>query len=202
MKGLIDFLKATVAGGFFVVLPVVLAFLIVSETLDLLVGISEPFTEFLTGRGLDKVANRTLVSILILVLICFVLGLMTRTRIGRAVGGFFERAILEPIPGYSVFKTLTRTIGGLDRSVAFSPGLMSDSTGETEPVLVVEEHANGAMTILKPMAPTPTMGPLRVVSGDRVQLLDAPLMQFMECYFHFGHGVKDLMETSGSQSNE
>jgi hypothetical protein len=48
-------------------------------------------------------------------------------------------------------------------------------------------------TLVKPMVPTPTMGPVTGLPGDRVELLDVPLMQFMDCYFQFGHGVKDLM---------
>jgi uncharacterized membrane protein len=70
---------------------------------------------------------------------------------------------------------------------------MQNADGTRTPVLAVEEHAGGDVTVLIPMAPTPTVGPLRVVPRTRVQLLDVPLGQFMECYFHFGSGVKDML---------
>jgi len=193
MKGIIEFLKATFVGGFFVVLPVVLVWMIVVETIDLLVGIATTVSEFLVGKGLKAFSDPELVAVLILVGVCFATGLAMRTRIGTAVGRFIERLILDPLPGYKVFKTLTQSLGGMDQSSAFTPALMQESDGTRTPVLAVEEHAGGDVTVLIPMAPTPTVGPLRVVPRTRVQRLDVPLGQFMECYFHFGSGVKDML---------
>jgi len=193
MKSIFEFLKATVGGGFFVVLPVVLAWMIVVETIDLLIGIATTVSEFLVGKGLKAFSDPELVAVLILVGVCFAMGLAMRTRIGTAIGRFIERLILEPLPGYKVFKTLTHSLGGIDQSSAFTPALMQDSDGTRTPVLAVEEHAGGDVTVLIPIAPTPTVGPLRVVPRDRVQRLDVPLAEFMECYFHFGSGVKDML---------
>ena len=193
MKSIFGFLKATIVGGFFVVLPVVLVWMIVVETIDLLVGIATTVSEFLVGKGLKAFSDPELVAVLILVGVCFAMGLAMRTRIGTAIGRFIERLILEPLPGYKVFKALTHSLGGIDQSSAFTPALMQNADGTRTPVLAVEEHAGGDVTVLIPMAPTPTVGPLRVVPGSQVQRLDAPLGQFMECYFHFGSGVKDML---------
>jgi uncharacterized membrane protein len=193
MKSIIGFLKATIVGGFFVVLPVVLVWMIVVETIDLMVGIATTVSEFLVGKGLKAFSDPEVVAVLILVGVCFAMGLAMRTRIGTAVGRFIERLILDPVPGYKVFKTLIHSLGGLDQSSAFTPALLTDGDGTRTPVLAVEEHAGGDVTVLIPMAPTPTVGPLRVVPRSRVERLDVPLVQFMECYFHFGSGVKDML---------
>jgi uncharacterized membrane protein len=193
MKGFFGFLKATIAGGFFVVLPVVLVWLIVVETIDLVLDFATTVSEFLVGQGLKAFSDPELVAVLILVGICFVTGLAMRTRIGSAIGRFMERLVLNPIPGYTVFKTLTHSLGGLDQTSAFAPCLMDGGDGVREPVLAVEEHDGGNVTVLVPIAPTPTVGTLRVVPRTRLERLDVPLMQFMECYFHFGSGIKDLM---------
>jgi len=199
MRGIFGFLKATVMGGFFVVLPVVLGWMIVTETLDLLVGIATTASEFLVGKGLEAFADPELVAVLILVGVCFVLGLAMRTRIGTAAGQLIERLVLDPLPGYRVFKTLTQSLGGIDKSSAFNPALMQGPDGVRTPVLAVEEHAGGDVTVLVPMAPTPTVGPLHVVPRSRVRRLDVPLVKFMECYFHFGSGIKDLVGTGASE---
>lgn len=193
MKGLFGFLKATIAGGFFVVLPVVLVWLVVAETIELLVGIATTVSEFLVGKGWKAFSNPELVAVLILVGVCFVMGLAMRTRIGSAIGGFIERLVLNPVPGYKVFRTLTHSLGGLDQSSAFTPALLDEGDGTRAPVLAIEEHAGGDVTVLVPMAPTPTVGPVRVVPGNRVRRLNVSLVDFMECYFHFGSGVKDVI---------
>jgi uncharacterized membrane protein len=200
MKGLFGFLKATIGGGFFVVLPVVLVWLVTAEAIDLLIGMATGVSEFLVGKGLQTFANPEFVAVLILIAVCFFTGLAMRTRIGLAVGSFIERLILNPIPGYKVFKTLTHSLGGLDETAAFTPALLRDADGDRTPVLVVEEHAGGDATVLVPMAPTPTVGPLRIVSRERIELLDVPLVTFMECYFHFGSGVKDLVRSRSPMS--
>jgi len=193
MKGFFGFLKTTIVGGFLVVLPVVLVWLVVAETLELLVGLATTVSEFLVGKGLKTFSDPELVAVLILVGVCFITGLAMRTRVGSAVGRFIERLVLDPVPGYKVFKTLTHSLGGLDKSSAFTPALLDDGDGTRAPVLAVEEHPGGDFTVLVPMAPTPTVGPVRVVPGCRLQRLDVPLVDFMECYFHFGSGVKDVI---------
>jgi len=199
MKGIFGFLKATVMGGFFVVLPVVLVWMIVAETIDLMVGIATTVSEFLVGKGLKAFADPELVAVLILAGVCFVMGLAMRTRIGTAIGRFIERLLLDPLPGYKVFKTLIQSLGGTDTSSAFTPALMLGPDGVRTPVLAVEEHAGGDVTVLVPMAPTPTVGPLHVVPRSRVQRLNVPLGEFMECYFHFGSGIKDLVATGAAE---
>lgn len=204
MKGLFGFLKATIVGGFFVVLPVVLIWLVVAETIELLVGVATTVSEFLVGKGLKAFSDPELLAVLILIGVCFVTGLAMRTRIGSKIGGFIERLVLNPIPGYKVFKTLTHSIAGLDQSSAFTPALLDEGDGTRAPVLAVEDHADGGVTVLVPMAPTPTVGPVRVVPGSRVQRLNVSLVDFMECYFHFGSGVKDVIagDAPGRSSSE
>ena len=45
MKSFADFVKTTVAGGFFVVLPIFLVWLILGETVDFLMALASPIAE-------------------------------------------------------------------------------------------------------------------------------------------------------------
>jgi len=193
MKGVFQFLKATIAGGFFVVLPVVLVSMVVAETVGMLVDVATVVSEFLVGEGIEFLSDPQVVAVLILIAVCFLTGVAMQTRIGSAFGRFIERLVLDPLPGYRVMKTLTQSIGGFDTSSAFTPAIMDAGDGTRAPVLAVEEHRNGDVTVLIPMAPTPTVGPIRVVSGDRVHRVDVSLTEFMDCYFNFGSGTKELM---------
>ena len=53
MKGLLDFLKTTFLGGFFVLLPVLLVFLLLGEVVDLVVALGTPIAGLLPEAWLD-----------------------------------------------------------------------------------------------------------------------------------------------------
>jgi hypothetical protein len=104
------------------------------ETIDLLLGMATDLSEFLVGKGLKTFANPELVAVLILIGLCFFMGLAMRTTLGQVVGRFIERLVLNPIPGYRVLKILTHSLGGLDESTAFTPALLRDADGSRTPV--------------------------------------------------------------------
>ena len=58
---------------------------------------------------------------------------------------------------------------------------------------MVEEHENGHVTIMLPWSPTPFAGSIKIVSRDRIELLDTKLGEFTEVLSHWGVGVHDLL---------
>ena len=49
MKNLLEFLKTTAMGGLFVLLPVLLLYLLLSEALDLIVALATPIADLFPG---------------------------------------------------------------------------------------------------------------------------------------------------------
>jgi uncharacterized membrane protein len=84
-------------------------------------------------------------------------------------------------------------LGTRDRA-AFLPAVLHSSDGEREIVYVVEEHSDGSLTILVPWAPTSFAGSVKIVSCDRVEMLETSLGDASRALSCWGVGVHDLLK--------
>jgi hypothetical protein len=78
MKTLADFIKPTLIGGLLIVLPVYIAVLLILKAVQGLVSAVKPITAAIPG----SVKFEGILAILILAAICFIAGLIVRTRAG------------------------------------------------------------------------------------------------------------------------
>ena len=97
MKALSEFTKATLIGGLVVMLPLGL-FALVAEKI---VEIIRPLADWIAAWLPRWFHFPDVVALLLLLLLCFVAGLLAETRAGQSTGSFIERVILNRIPGYS-----------------------------------------------------------------------------------------------------
>lgn len=194
MKGIVDFVKTCVVGGFFGILPILLIALVMGEAVDLLSGIASPIAEALPVEELGGVEVARLVALGIILGACFLAGLLLRTRFGTWSTGLVEGALLNRVPGYRMLKTLTHRLGGLDEGTLFSAAL-ADLHGSDSRALafIVEEHADGRYTLLVPNAPTPTVGTLYVLPRERVQRIAATPAAVLNCFTQWGIGSSRLL---------
>lgn len=82
MKKLLAFLKTTILGGIFVMLPIVLIFLAFVEAYDLVVLVSTSITDLLFPGYITKSWISILIALGLLILISFILGLVMKSDIG------------------------------------------------------------------------------------------------------------------------
>ena len=202
MRNLASFVKTTVVGGFFVVVPVVLAFLIVDETLELVVVIADPIADLFPIEGLEPETEKTLVGILLIVLISFLTGLATRTEIGARFGGWVEGLVLERLPGYKLFKSVSRRFAGDERDARFLPAVVTTPFGTRMLAFIVEEHENGDMTVFIPSAPTPAVGAIHIVGKEQVRKLDVPITSVATCFWEFGMGAGQLLASPAADPQQ
>jgi uncharacterized membrane protein len=109
MKGVLEFVRTTVVGGVLVVLPIVLLVMVLMETVDLIGAITEPIAAALPGDEIGGVEVAVLLALLVILLLCFLTGLIAGTQIGSSVSLFFERTFLDRVPGYKLIKGLTQS---------------------------------------------------------------------------------------------
>jgi len=115
MSELSGLLKNTLTGGLFVVLPVLLVILILREVFDMLVAIAEPISALVGIKGRTEGIEEIVVAIVLLVLVSFLIGLASRTKLGVTVGRWVERDILDRMPSYRLLRTLSRRFSGDDK---------------------------------------------------------------------------------------
>ena len=189
MKTFGEFIKATFIGGLLVILPLGIVSIFVVKIVLMLKPVVAPIVERLPGRLHFPTA---IVSVLLL-LACFVSGLLARTRAGQGAGKLFERGILHHIPGYSMVRSLTRRIGNVEESEKFAPALV-EIEDALVPAFVVEEHADGRYTVFVPSAPTPGVGAIYIMAKERVHLIDVPFLKTVKCVSSWGAGSAELLQ--------
>jgi len=202
VKGMVQFFKTTLAGGFFFLLPAALMYLIFGQIFDLGISLGTPIADLLPENAFGDVETDRVIATLLLLVVCFLAGLAMRTRIGRDIEAWLEKTFLEPIPGYRVLRTFSQTISTAKSSDTFQAAIVKISAGHRTPALLVEEHSSGDYTVLFPIAPTPTLGTIQIVSRERVQKVETPMPGALEPFLNWGVGTEKLLNDARSPTEK
>src|SRR4051812_46028607 len=100
MKHAVAFITRALVSGLLVVVPIYLALLLLLKALGSVAGLVKPVAALLP----DSIPAQTLLSLLLVLLICLVVGLAIRTRGGQAVRNRLERSFFVRIPGYAMLR--------------------------------------------------------------------------------------------------
>jgi len=203
MKQLLEFLKTTVLGGLFVLLPLLLLYLLLSEAVGLIVVLAEPIADLFPRATFDKIKHPVAVGLGLIMGVSFLIGLALRSENGRRLGHWIEGTLLNRMPVYSALKKLTTGFGEAGKEGAFKTAVFNSQGGEREIVYIIEDHGNGYLTVLHPWAPTAFSGSVKVVNQDRLEILDANLGDVSRVLSHWGVGVRNLLDkqTAGTESS-
>ena len=196
MKKILEFVKSVVAGGFFVVLPLLVIILVFGELFELLVQLTEPVSKTLPFDVFTNTTLATLIVVIEAVLICFMAGFVVRTRWGGGMLRLAERKILDNIPIYTMIKNLTHRFAGHE-GTQFIP-VEVDLYGSESRMLgvIVEELPDDRLAVFIPTVPVTTVGQLHLLPRDRVTVLDTALSNFMNSVSQWGVGTSKLYDNS------
>lgn len=188
MQKLLSFLKATLLGGALVVLPAWLAMLLLLKAVVHLGGLVKPVSANLP----ESVRHPIIIASLLMLLVCFLVGVLIRTAIGHQVRHAFEANLLERLPGYSTIRNVAAQIGQLEKGSGFKPAFV-----EIEDALcicfIIEEHPGDLRTVFVPSSPTPAAGSIYIIAASRVHPLDVPVTTALKCVTRWGTGSSELL---------
>jgi uncharacterized membrane protein len=188
MKRFLEFLKTAVLGGALVVLPVWLTvLLLLKAVLQLQIFVKPVSTALPEGVGHPRV-----LAVLVLLALCFVVGALVRTAIGRQVRRAVERSLLERLPGYTTLRNVAAQLGDMENARGFQPALVEVEEA-LAPAFIIEEHPDGRYTIFVPSAPTPAAGAIYIMDRARVHPIDVPLTTVFRVVTKWGTGAGELL---------
>jgi uncharacterized membrane protein len=197
MKQFVEFLKTTVIGGLFLLLPVLLLYMLLTEALQLVAGLATPIADLFPKGVFAQVEVPVLIALILIVGVSFLLGLALRSAALSRLGGWIESTVLSRLPAYTVLKRLTMGFAK-EEAAAFKPGLLISTEGWRDIVYVIEDHGDGHLTVLVPWAPTAFSGSVKVVSRDRVEMLDANIGDVSKVLSLWGVGTRELLVKGGA----
>jgi len=187
MKLAREFITSTVVGGLFVVVPVYLAVLLLLKGMQSVGALVKP----IAAMHPDWMPAEGFISLLLVLAICFVVGMAVRTKTGLAVRERME-VLFEKLPGYGLLRSLTQRLAGDTDQEAWKPALV-EIEDALVPAFIIEEFEDGRFTVFVPSIPTPFAGAVYILDAKRVHLVDVPFTQAVRSISRWGSGSRDLV---------
>jgi uncharacterized membrane protein len=188
MKQALVFVTKSLIGGLIIVVPIYLAVLLLLKAMKSVMGLVQPFTYLLP----DSIPADKILSLLLVLIICFLIGVAVRTEAGHRVRERIEKAFFERIPGYALFRSLTQRVAGKAEESAWKPAL-AEIEEALVPAFIIEEFEDGRYTVFVPSIPTPFAGAVYILDRERVHPLDVPFTEALKAVSRWGSGSMDLV---------
>ncbi|KAB2929464.1 MAG: DUF502 domain-containing protein [Candidatus Contendobacter sp.] len=190
MKNALAFITKAVLTGLLVIVPIYLAILVLLKGMKTVGKLVQPFAQLLP----EWFPAEQALSLLLVLIICFLIGVAVRTRLGRGIRERIEKGFFAKIPGYALFRSLTQRVAGDTRQneTVWKPAL-AEIEDALVPAFIIEEFEDGRYTVFVPSIPTPFAGAVYILDRKRVHPLDVPFTEALKVASRWGSGAKDLV---------
>jgi len=191
MDALRSAMKTAVRGLLFLV-PIVLLGILLVQAVKFIARILAPFAKIVPTESVVGEIVVDALALAAIVALCFVAGVLARTAIVGAMGDRLEQVVLRRIPGFTLVKSMTAGMVGIDTGSAVKVAV---AWIEESWVLafIMERHESGLSTVFVPSAPTPVAGAIYYLPDSRLKVLDVSVMAAVACITTLGVGSRQLL---------
>ncbi|WP_223162272.1 hypothetical protein [Salinicola halimionae] len=188
------FLKTTALGGVLFILPLILIGVLVQKAVHILrVPISKllPMFEHHTVAGVTALS---IVALLALLLLCFLAGLLAKTKTAKRVRHLIEDKLLDNVPGYRLLKDTMARMTGIEDDIDTQVGLYID--GDIVQFCLIVEIKDAWTSIFIPDGGSAglTAGAVQMVPSEQVYLTELTWLEVLKCLKRNGHDSLSLAE--------
>ena len=194
MKNLLSFLKLAAQGGLLVLLPILLFILLLTEIVQMVVGLATPIADLFPAGTFDDPKYPVALAVILLFGASLIIGIVMKSNAATRLGNWIQEKTLDKLPIYRFVKTLVAGLVGAEKTGSFKPALFDAGNGQREIVYLVEDLGDGEFTALFPHAPTGFAGQVKIVAKDRITPLDASLGDVSLVMNHMGLGAGKLLK--------
>ena len=181
-------------GGLLVLLPIYLAVLLLLKGMQSVANLLRPIAASLP----DWVPAENIWSLAIVLIACFAVGAAVRTRPGRVLREWIQTTFFGRLPGYELFRSLTRQLAGESDESVWQP-VLAEIEDALVPAFIVEEFDDGRFTVFVPSVPTPFAGAVYILNRERVHPVDIPFTDAMKSITRWGAGSKSMVAAMSKQ---
>lgn len=192
MKNIADFIKTTLKGGIWFLIPFVVLWIIVGKAHDVSSRIAAPLAERIPVETVLGVGLVRVLTAGIVVLACFGAGLFSKTKMARTFVNWLESKLLNKFPGYEFLKTVGDQLLHLEKGEKHDV-VLAKIEDAWQIGYITENLDNGLFAVFIPEAPTPFSGGLYFMTEDRFKRLSISIPQAQQCLRRLGHGSKAIL---------
>ena len=183
-----SFVTSTLVGGLFIVVPVYLTVLLLLKGMKAVAAPVRPLASLLP----EWIPAERLLSLLLVLFICFLIGAAVRTPAGTALLERVEVSFFRRLPGYELIRSLTQRLAGNVDEKGWKP-VLAEIEDALVPGFLIEELDDGRLTVFVPSVPTPFAGAVYILVPERVHVLDVPFTQAIRTIARWGSGSRELV---------
>lgn len=190
----IGFLRTTAIGGLLFLLPLIVLGALVGQVAAIVMSVAESLSGVITVRTPAGISLLIGLSIAIILLLCFIAGLIARRSFAKRLSVAFEKKIALLFPRYAILRDqMADTMGGHETQSMMKPVLVrlhdcSRIGFETERC-----PERNLVTVFLPGSPDPWSGQVAMFDFDRVEPIDAEFGIATTTHEQLGRGSAALI---------
>lgn len=194
-KRWISFLKTTAIGGLLFLLPLIVLGALVSQVAPLVMSIKDALHDWIPVKTPTGIAILILISIAILMLLCFAAGLIAKWSIGQRITNLFEKNVLLLFPRYAIIKEQMKdTMGGNQGAPQLKGALVQFQDHKRIAFETGRSKDGSQVTVYLPGSPDTWAGYVVILDADRVLPLDSTFGETVTTCEQLGRGAFELIE--------
>lgn len=173
-QNLRNFLITTMIGGLVVLLPLILLLKISWWLIQFMMEELHPLADILTTSLQINDRFSGIVALLLVMAVCFWVGLIARLRLGNMLWVTLEGLTLKRFPGYSALKEIVNMFSKPNKQ-SFSKAVLVCPWGDDVWLtgFITDSCENGMLTVFVPCSPNPSTGLVLHLPKENVKELQA-----------------------------
>jgi uncharacterized membrane protein len=191
MAAISRFLRTTILGGAFFLMPIVVLVYLLNKAIDFARRGLKTVAKMIPDELVSGTTMETIMAIGLIVLLCFLAGLFARTLLAQKITSELESAVLSKVPAYEYLKQAGSSMMGLGE-MAEHPVVLAQLGGAWRLGVQTDIASSGFAAVFIPNSPNTFSGSVFFVAADKVQRLDVPLAEALRCLERCGVGGSSL----------
>jgi len=192
MKAISHFLRITVLGGVLFLTPIVALGFILGKAFDFARRALKPVTAVIPDRFVSGATMEAIVAIILITILCFLAGLLGRTRLAQRIVAELESSVLSKVPAYEYLKQAGASVMGLGE-MADHPVVLAQLGGAWRIGVQTDVVGGGLVAVFVPNSPNPMSGSVFLVAADSIRPAGVPLAAAIGCLRRCGAGSEAFL---------
>jgi len=192
-KNIKIFLKTTLLGGLGVVLPLIIITVVFYWVFSWLTELIEPLAELIFERTAVSGIAADLLTVAILIGLCFAVGIIVKSAFGRLIHALVEDQFLKKIPGYGMVTDTVRFFTDGTKTPFSEVALIKPFGNDTMMTGFITDQYKDIITIFVPTGPNPTSGNIYHLKKEFVTIVDVTVEDTMQSIIGGGAGSQKLL---------
>ena len=191
-RTMLKLIKTTIMGGIILLIPIAIFVAVIGRGLKITGALAKPLADVLPVDMIGGVAVAHLLAIVLLLLVCFIAGLLARLAVARRAVDALEANVLSRLPAYALLKTKTQSMLSPEDIEGMSVvAVRFDDLWQIG--FEIERMEGGKVALFLPGSPDPWSGSVCVAEEDRVTPLDLPVAAVVHMVRRLGRGANEAL---------